>query len=48
MYLSGYKTMEIKTKGIEIPSTHKSAQENIKDKINNKFFNLCPLVWIFL
>lgn len=25
MYLSGYKTIEIKTNGIEIPSTHKSA-----------------------
>jgi phosphate uptake regulator len=25
MYLSGYKTIEIKTKGIEIPSTHKGA-----------------------
>lgn len=25
MYLSGYKTIEIKTKGIEIPSTHRGA-----------------------
>ena len=25
MYLSGYKTIEIKTKGIEIPNTHRSA-----------------------
>ena len=23
-------------------------EENIKNKIYNKFFNLCPLVWIFL
>ncbi len=33
MYLSGYKTMEIKTKGIEIPSTHKTA---IRDLVRSK------------
>jgi len=29
MYLSGYKTIEIKTKGMEIPSTHRSAIRNL-------------------
>lgn len=32
MYLSGYKTIEIKTKGMEIPSTHKSA---IRELVRN-------------
>ena len=29
IYLSGYKTIEIKTKGMEIPSTHRSAIRNL-------------------
>jgi len=32
MYLSGYKTIEIKTKGIEIPSTHRNA---IRELVRN-------------